>query len=83
MKVLKGTLRETRYSFPDQDSASSVPAIIKETTYKENEVTYMSDELGLHKISNPNLERMAVSLHRMYCLFHTVVTGDINTLKMC
>jgi hypothetical protein len=24
----------------------------------------MSDDLGLHKISNPNLENLAVSLHR-------------------
>jgi len=61
MKVLKGTLRETRFSYPDSTSG---PKAIKETTYKENEVTYMSDELGLHKISNSDPERLAVSLHR-------------------
>ena len=64
MKVLKGTLRETRFSYPDSHVPSSGPKVIKETTYKENEVTYMADELGLHKISNPDQERLAVSLHR-------------------
>ncbi len=61
MKVLKGTLRETRFSFP---ASGSAPKVIKETVYQENEVTYMADELGLHKISNPDPERLAVSLHR-------------------
>ncbi|EME49301.1 hypothetical protein DOTSEDRAFT_68165 [Dothistroma septosporum NZE10] len=37
----------------------------KTTTYKENEVTYMSDQLGLHRISNQSDEPndYAVSLH--------------------
>ena len=64
MKVLKGTLRETRFSYPNPQIPSAGPKAIKETTYKENEVTYMADELGLHKISNPDQERWAVSLHR-------------------
>jgi len=33
--------------------------------YWENQVTYMADELGLHKISNPDLSDVAVSLHRV------------------
>jgi cysteine dioxygenase len=72
MKVLKGTLRETRFSYPD---SSSGPKAIKETTYKENEVTYMADELGLHKISNPDQERLAVSLHRELTL-HILLCSD-------
>lgn len=65
MKVLKGTLFEIRFSHPDRQ-ISSVPIAVKETTYKENEVTYMADELGIHKIYNPDPERLAVSLHRKY-----------------
>jgi len=61
MKVLKGTLQETRYDFPR--NAASPPQVIKETAYHQDQVTYMADELGLHKISNPDLENMAVSLH--------------------
>ena len=60
MKVLKGSLKETRFEFPEHGA----PESIKETIFQENEVTYMSDELGLHKISNPDPEKLAVSLHR-------------------
>jgi cysteine dioxygenase len=64
MKVLKGTLKETRFDFPPKNNATP-PIVIKETIYRENQVTYMADELGLHKISNPDSENVAVSLHRM------------------
>ena len=37
--------------------------ITKATNYKKNQVTYMSDDLGLHKISNPDPETYAVTLH--------------------
>ncbi|CZT02733.1 related to cysteine dioxygenase type I [Rhynchosporium agropyri] len=60
MKVLKGTLKETRFDFPLNNATA--PHIIKETLYHEGEVTYMADELGLHRISNPG-EEVAVSLH--------------------
>jgi cysteine dioxygenase len=63
MKVLKGTLKETRFDFPKNNATP--PIVITETTYKENQVTYMADELGLHKISNPDSDSVAVSLHRM------------------
>lgn len=62
MKILKGSLKETRYAFPDPKNPTS-PEVIKETTYGSGKVTYMADELGLHKISNPG-EDVAVSLHR-------------------
>ncbi|KAL3427082.1 cysteine dioxygenase type I [Phlyctema vagabunda] len=61
MKILKGTLRETRYRFPQ--GIGQALEITKETTYQENQVIYMSDELGLHKISNPDPTKLAVSLH--------------------
>ena len=62
MKVLKGALKETRFDFPE--NAVTAPTVIKETIFGEDEVTYMSDDLGLHKISNPDPEKVAVSLHR-------------------
>lgn len=37
--------------------------ITKATTYEQDQVTYMSDDLGLHKISNPDSETYAVTLH--------------------
>ncbi|OJD26575.1 cysteine dioxygenase [Blastomyces percursus] len=67
MKVLKGSLRETQYSWPEQDKVQkgepSPLTITKDTVYKENQVTYMSDKLGLHKISNPDPDNFAISLH--------------------
>ncbi|PBP24155.1 cysteine dioxygenase type I family protein [Diplocarpon rosae] len=61
MKVLKGTLKETRFDFPRNNATP--PQVIKETLYQQGQVTYMADELGLHKISNPDEEKVAVSLH--------------------
>ncbi|KAL4741831.1 RmlC-like cupin domain-containing protein [Aspergillus similis] len=67
MKVLKGNLQETLYTWPDQDKVqhgqSSPPEVSKVTTYGENQVTYMSDKLGLHKIHNPDPNEAAISLH--------------------
>jgi cysteine dioxygenase len=49
MKVLKGSLRETLYNFPDQkllQSGASAPITVrKETVYHEDEVTYISGPL--------------------------------------
>jgi len=49
MKVLKGSLKETLYHWPDQnlvDHGESSPlSVQKETVYRENDVTYISGEL--------------------------------------
>jgi cysteine dioxygenase len=66
MKILKGSLVETRYAWPtihlNQDEHHPLETISTKT-YHENEVTYMSDKLGLHRISNPDPTNYAVSLH--------------------
>ncbi|EEH45268.2 cysteine dioxygenase [Paracoccidioides brasiliensis Pb18] len=65
--ILKGSLRETQYAWPEEDKLRkgepSPLTVTKETLFWENEVTYMSDKLGLHKISNPDPENFAISLH--------------------
>ncbi|KAJ5740429.1 hypothetical protein N7493_000301 [Penicillium malachiteum] len=67
MKILKGRLQETLYSWPDKERIEhgeiSPPQVTRQTIYEENQVTYMSDKLGLHKISNPDPEGFAISLH--------------------
>ncbi|KXT11471.1 hypothetical protein AC579_2406 [Pseudocercospora musae] len=35
----------------------------KETTYARDQVTYMSDRLGLHRVANHDKENVAISLH--------------------
>ncbi|KAL2867570.1 RmlC-like cupin domain-containing protein [Aspergillus lucknowensis] len=66
MKILRGSLTETRYSFPRQGQGQGYTQgpldTISERTYSENEVAYMADELGLHKVSNRGSD-YAVSLH--------------------
>ena len=65
MKILKGSLEETRYTWPDQRNPSP-PTATHAHVFRENEVSYMSDQLGLHTISNPDPSNVAVSLHRRY-----------------
>ena len=66
MKILSGSLTETRYAWPTvslNEGAACPLTTISSKTYHENEVTYMSDKLGLHRISNPDPVNCAVSLH--------------------
>lgn len=63
MRILKGTLQETRYETPTEADLVP-PKTISKKTYPQGQVAYMADELGVHKISNPDPEQVAVSLHR-------------------
>ena len=68
MKVLKGSLKETRYGWPDRGNLEP-PKLVQEQVFGADEVTYMSDTLGLHTISNPDARNIAVSLHRKLMKF--------------
>jgi Predicted metal-dependent enzyme of the double-stranded beta helix superfamily len=61
MKILKGNLTETRYEFPDVETEKPM-RVISERVHKENEVAYMADELGVHRVWNAGPD-FAVSLH--------------------
>lgn len=81
MKILKGSLRETLYDYPDSGDTSRItpaypslspikaaaeaaaPTQTKQTTYTQDQVTYISDKIGLHKIENPSQTEIAISLH--------------------
>ncbi|KAJ5676056.1 Cysteine dioxygenase [Penicillium macrosclerotiorum] len=64
MKVLAGELHETVYHTPDSESGESKPLTVKHAnTFGMNEVTYISDDIGLHRVHNPNPSQIAVSLH--------------------
>ncbi|KAM5441224.1 Cysteine dioxygenase [Microsporum ferrugineum] len=95
MKVLHGTLREDRYDWPEQDKVQNGEAcpltVTKETILRENEVTYMSDKLGLHKVTNPDPEDFAISLHlytppnaaHFGCSLFDEQTGKSHHVKQC
>lgn len=64
MKMLQGTLQEVRFDWPKETCQE-----LKETGRKNlnlNEVCYMNDSLGLHRVENPSHTEPAVSLH-LYC----------------
>ncbi|KAL8656642.1 MAG: hypothetical protein Q9226_002598 [Calogaya cf. arnoldii] len=61
MKILKGTLTETRYEWPQ--SLGEPMKTTSQTNLERDQVVYMADNLGLHKISNPDSVEYAVSLH--------------------
>lgn len=61
LKVLKGRLLESLYDFPESEGHEMVPRQVSEMN--RNDVGYMSDTIGLHKISNASTEEYAVSLH--------------------
>ena len=63
MKILHGTLTETRFAFPEEDTQDQPMQVISEKSYKKDAVAYMADELGLHRVTN-NGSDFAVSLHR-------------------
>lgn len=65
MKILHGSLAESRYEFPDADNKQPME-LVSERTHEENEVAYMADELGLHKMENRG-DDYAVSLHCRCC----------------
>ncbi|KAI8971913.1 RmlC-like cupin domain-containing protein [Mycotypha africana] len=62
--------------------------VFKNTIYKPNQVTYVHDKIGLHRISNPNPERGAVSLH-LYtppykvCKTFEETTGKARSSGIC
>lgn len=62
MKILRGNLTETRFEFPDPEGEEGPMKVTTKKTYKENQVAYMADELGLHRVTNEGSD-FAVSLH--------------------
>lgn len=64
MKILAGTLQETVYRIPDQESERGPLEIKSDKRHTMNDVTYISDDIGLHRVYNPSSDQVAVSLHR-------------------
>ncbi|KAK6461213.1 RmlC-like cupin domain-containing protein [Scheffersomyces coipomensis] len=62
MKILAGELMESLYDIPDQNEQKKL-VCKKETLMTRDQVGYISDKIGLHKISNPIQDKVSVSLH--------------------
>ncbi|EDW01727.1 cysteine dioxygenase type 1 [Drosophila grimshawi] len=79
MKMLKGELREKRYRYPNRPDNDRVQqqeqhgeiddrSLVEmgETPIPLNDVAYINDNLGLHRVENPSHADTSVSLH-LYC----------------
>ncbi|KAL1513927.1 hypothetical protein ABEB36_003265 [Hypothenemus hampei] len=64
MKILQGSLEEVRYSWP-KDEESELEEISK-TRMDLNDVIYINDSLGLHRVQNVSSYDTCISLH-LYC----------------
>ncbi len=88
MKILAGTLKETIYRWPSEIEVKPLE-VAGESQYYENEVAYIHDKIGLHRIGNPSTE-MAVSLHlytppwaaKFGCSVFDEYTGKASHVKM-
>ncbi|KAF7996824.1 hypothetical protein HCN44_002470 [Aphidius gifuensis] len=67
MKILQGELCETRYEWPTENLATSTEdkalCEIEKNNLNLNDVCYMNDSMGLHRVENPSVVNPAVSLH--------------------
>ncbi|KAK1122387.1 hypothetical protein K0M31_009609 [Melipona bicolor] len=67
MKILQGELCETRYAWPKKhNDETKEPEELQElerNTIGLNEICYINDSLGLHRVENPSTANPAISLH--------------------
>lgn len=69
MKILQGELCETRYTWPmehkDVEDSMELEGLkeLGRSTLGLNEICYINDSMGLHRVENPSAVNPAVSLH--------------------
>ncbi|ODM94561.1 Cysteine dioxygenase type 1 [Orchesella cincta] len=82
MRQLEGTLTEIRYAWPQKDSREEKPLEeISRFPLHTSEVSYINDDIGLHRMENASSTSRAVSLH-LYCPpFDACKVFDGNTGK--
>jgi len=77
VKVLDGTLRETRFEWPKEEGSAMKEIGCVDS--QVNDVAYMSDALGLHRMENPSHVENAVSLHLYIPPYSECQTFDQRT----
>jgi len=84
MKVLAGSLTEIRFEWPEaepseKDDDVREMKVAGENDLGVNEVTYINDTLGLHRMENRSHAQPAVSLHLYVPPFESCRTFDQRT----
>lgn len=81
MKILKGQLSELLYDVPDHECQMEPKKV---TTLHRNQVGYILDKIGLHRISNASNDEFSVSLHLYtppYASLYGCSMYETNTAK--
>ncbi|KAH9519051.1 Cysteine dioxygenase [Bulinus truncatus] len=85
LKILNGSLREELFHWPSKDGG---PMKLKQDTiYEVDELNHMTDEKGLHRVTNISDNEIAVSLHIYMppfkqCTWFVEETGQANRAEM-
>jgi len=66
MKMLDGKLTELRYDWPSESQENETLVPCAKAILDHNDVCYINDSLGLHRVENSSHTDPAVSLH-LYC----------------
>jgi len=85
VKVLDGEVEETRYDWPTEQGGPMLPTSTGRG--KTNDVLYMNDRIGLHRLANASHSKSAVTLHLysppfVECGCYCERTSKRNTSRM-
>lgn len=79
VKMLDGQLQETRYNWPTECEGETQMNPREVNIYEKDQVTYINDTIGLHRMENPSHVVGAVSLHLYIPPFSSCRTFDERT----
>lgn len=60
MGVVDGYIQEDLYTYPEGDEK---PEFIRNLKCESGQVAFISDEMGVHRVSNPSSDSRAITLH--------------------
>lgn len=63
LKVLSGKIREEIFEWPEQSAPEQEMCMKRQSEFSKNQVTYINDSIGLHRMENPSHCEKAITLH--------------------
>ncbi|XP_060551092.1 cysteine dioxygenase type 1-like [Ruditapes philippinarum] len=79
MKILDGQVQEQQFDWPSESDPEKEMTVQRVAMHKKNEVAYICDEIGLHRVENPSHSDKAVTLHLYSPPFDECDTFDEKT----
>jgi len=82
VKILQGDLKETMYEWPESKEGEEAEGEMKKkdcNVYHKDQVTYINDTMGLHRMENPSHTDGCISMHLYSPPFSTCRTFDERT----